>query len=78
MSAATTASQVRLATFYRDGRRPEEQGYRFASGSSITLSDISQARSFVELINKGVPESVCLAARKAGYMPAELDDFIDS
>jgi hypothetical protein len=79
MSAAVSIPQTQPSVrFWNKGRRPEEQGYAFDGGTSISLCDIARARSFNELHSKGVPESVCNAARKAGYMPSELDEMLDS
>jgi hypothetical protein len=77
MSAATTVPQIRpVVRPWNKGRRPEEQGWTF-DGVSFSRSDLTGARSFVDLVNKGVPQTVCDAAKKAGYMPAELDEYLD-
>ena len=62
-TAVSQVSEIRPAVkFWNKGRRPEEQGYLF-DGVSVSVSDINSARSFVDLQNKGVPASICNAAR---------------
>lgn len=75
MSAAVTIPRPSVA-FWNKGRRPEEQGYLF-DGVSVSLSDLTSCKSFVDLQNKGVPVFICEAAKRAGYMPSEIDEFLD-
>jgi hypothetical protein len=77
MSATATVSQIRpVVSSWHKGKRPEEQGWVF-DGQSLSRQDLLSVRSFAELVNKGVPQSICDAARKAGYMPAEMDEYLD-
>jgi hypothetical protein len=76
-AASTLVPQTRpTVRFWNRGRRPEEQGYTFGE-TSLSLSDLVSAKSFNELQNKGVPASVCDAAKKAGYMPSEIDEYLE-
>ena len=78
MSATVSIPQTRPSVkFWKKGKRPEEQGYTF-DGVSLSLSDLTSARSFIDLQNKGVPAAVCSAAKKAGFFPSELDEYLDS
>ncbi len=61
---------------WRKGKRSDERGWTF-NGVSLSVSEITNSRSFAELQNKGVPVSVCDSAKKSGYAPGELDDYLD-
>ena len=79
MSAAATTlvPQTRPSVrFWSRGRRPEEQGYTFGE-TSLSLSDLTSSKSFVDLQNKGDPAAVCDGAKRAGYMPSEIDEYLD-
>jgi hypothetical protein len=77
MSAAVSIPQTRpIVRFWNKGRRPEEQGYSFGD-VQLSLSDLTSSRSFVDLQNKGVPASICEAAKREGFMPSEIDDYLD-
>jgi hypothetical protein len=77
MSAAANTVPIPSVRFWNKGKRPEEQGYTFDNGTSLSLSDLCSARSFVELQNKGVPGGICDAAKRAGFSPSELDEYLD-
>ena len=77
MSAIVSIPQTRpTVRKWTRGRRPEEHGYTFDE-VSLSSSDLVSSKSFVDLQNKGVPASVCDAAKRAGYMPSEIGEYLE-